>query len=271
MEPLPLSGRTLLVTRQEAPDGPLTQALEERGARVTRFPLVRHEFLDSPNLEQALASASSAPPLLVFVSPRAIEAFQRCASRISLDTSLYLSAPLLCAGPSTAARAKAEGFTGPILHPPDEDSGAKGMIALLRESGSRPGALPRQALLLCGGQAGGALVRELRALVCEVTLATVYRTEPAGPEAGGPLRAQLTATPPDAITLASGSASLGLLGALGAEEARRIARRAPLAVLGPSAAEPLKRAGVQIALISEKRTFEGLAGALARYFREFTR
>ena len=168
--------------------------------------------------------------LLVLTSATAVE---------HLDPA-GISCPIAAVGPSTRAALEARGLEV-WLHPPR--ALAEALVEALGDLAGRRVVYPRAEVVPPGFEA------RLRAAGAEVVSVPVYRTVatevPALPEV-------------EVVTLASGSAARHLA---------RLEHSGRIAAIGPSTARVCRELGLEVAVVADPHTSEGLAAAALSLIR----
>ena len=257
VEKLPLSGRRIVVTRDEDVDGPLSRALRSLGAEVLCLPLIAHAPPDdsAPLLEAAKKIAQY--HWIIFTSGRALEALNNSLAQTGQNLRDYRG-KIACVGAATAKKVEECGASVKRIA---ENAQAEYLVALLRDFENMRGA---RVLYPRADRARPTLVDGLRALGAEVEEVVAYRTVSA---AGGAIVAQVLARGDcDAVALASASAAEALAELFPGDELSSMAARVAFASMGPTTSEAMRRVGIEPRVEAGERTFEGLARALADHF-----
>jgi len=161
-----LRGRTVVVTRDEGADGPLTSELEGRGAQVLHWPTVRISPPENTTRLDAALESLGGYDWIVFTSARAVTAvFERLPAPRVLPSSLRIAA----VGPGTSLALRDAGWC-PEVEPEDHSS-----IALVRALASR-GVAGGHVLFPASSLAGRALVEGLSEEGASVDDVVAYRT-----------------------------------------------------------------------------------------------
>jgi uroporphyrinogen-III synthase len=239
------------VTRGEGPEGPLSAALKERGARVLDWGSIAFAPPEDSGPLLAAVRRLAEFDWVIFSSPRAVDAV--------VDRLEAPPAGLRCAavGPSTAATLQAAGW--PIHRVPDEGTG-EGLVETFRLAGDASGA---RVLFPASAVAREVIPSGLTALGAEVERVTAYRlvTLPLDPVA---CRGAVDGGEVQVVTFGSPSAMKGLREGIGEELFARLARTVPAAAMGPTTAGALREAGWLRITSAEIPTLEALAEAAAR-------
>ena len=244
-----LDGRCVVVTRAEAPDGPLGTLLAARRATVRHWPVV--QILppeDSGPLEAALANLDDYD-WIVFSSARAVAAVTQ-----ALDGPP--SKPRVAVvGESTAEALRLEGWP---VHLTAREFGADGLVA---EFSTRELARDKRVLYPAGSIARSTLPEGLDRLGAQVDRVVAYRTVHASLD-GSTCVSEIDSGSLDAVTFTSPSAVLGLHKSIGGPAFDRVFGRIPAVAIGPTTAEALLRLGVSPAAVADPSTLEGVVKAV---------
>lgn len=260
-----LEDRTVVVTRDEGTDGPLSSELERRGAQVLLWPTVRSTSPeDSEPLETALAALDSYD-WIAFTSARAA-------------TAVLERHP---EAPESVGVAVVGGGTGRTLRAGDwpvdlepEDASSPG---LLREFITRLGEEQLRGIRVlfpASSLAERTLVEGLAEHGARVDEVVAYRTESVSlqDEARRRVRNIMDRGPEwrsesiDAICFASPSAVRTWSEAFDAEQFATIGRRLQVVAIGERTEAALDEAGCQNILVAGDHSFVGLADILTEKF-----
>jgi uroporphyrinogen-III synthase/uroporphyrinogen III methyltransferase/synthase len=251
----PLSGRVIVVTRDEKPGGdPLATRLRALGAAVLEVPSIAlAPPADPAPLDAALRDLGG----FAWVAFTSANAVTRTLGRArALGVALPGELPrLACVGPATA-EALAAAWRAPDLVP--EDHRGEALAGVL-------GPLARGARVLVPRAEEGRpeLVDGLARAGAEVVAPVVYRTVPVPPEALAPLVDALARSAVDAIAFASPSAVRSVLAGVGAVRLAEV----PLAAIGPTTAAALTEGGLRASIVPVRFTAGDLAEAIAERLR----
>jgi len=242
-----LAGAGVVVTRPEAPDGPLATLLRRRGARVLHWPVVRIDPPEDPRpLEDALKRLSEYD-WIVFSSARAVSAV---AERATPQEGPRIAA----VGTATAEALTAAGWPVDLTANPAR---GEALVRALEEAGCAG----VRVLFPASAIARPTIPEGLRALGADVEQVTAYRTRPCPLDRDACL-AEIRRGGIAAVTLASPSAVDSLQEALGAEGFGLLIAAAPAVAIGPTTAAASQRAGYPAARVAEPSTLEGLVEAV---------
>ena len=230
---------TVVVTRDEGADGPLSSALFTRGARVVSYPTIAIQAPQDPApLDEALADLSRYD-WLVFTSAHAVEA---ACTRPAWSQAWSRS--------STRPRVAAVGATTSAA------LARFGLAAVLAAQG-RPRVLwPRSNI------ARPELPEALRRAGASLTAPVAYRTVPEGAERAAAILRLLEAGAIDAFAFMSPSSARNLAAALERGDLRMLSGRVVVASIGPTTTTALRALGAPPDVEASERTAEGLAACL---------
>ena len=233
----PLAGRRVVVTRPREHAGPLVAELERQGAEASVVPLIEVvPFGDGGDLRRLVESGDY--DWIVFTSANAVRAVGSALGR--------LSARVAAIGPATASEVRAGGVEPAFV--PDRFAAAEIADGLEPLAGARV-LLPQSEI------AEPSFADGLRTRGAIVDVVDAYRTVAVEPSAADLARLRRA----DAILLASGSAARSL--------AATGARSEPTLVvcIGPSTAEAARAAGLEVHLVAEDATGQGMIRALVAH------
>ena len=255
---LPLTGRTIVVTRAEAQAAELVEALEARGADVLRLPTIRIvPTSDTESLERAVRSASSYD-WVVFMSVNGVEFFSRAADDIDLGAVRALEGPRICCiGPATALALNRVGVSidlSPDVHV------AEALLETLSDEG---GPLAGRRFLIPMAAEGRPIVPDgLRAMGATVDIVVAYRTVPV--EGADPDLLQRIGSGVDLITFTSPSTVRSFHELVSGKHPGGAGAGA--AVIGPVTASTAHDLGYPVAVEARPFTVPGLVDAIVDYF-----
>jgi uroporphyrinogen III methyltransferase/synthase len=249
--PLPLSGRTVAVTRARAQTSGLARRLRELGAEVVQAPVIRIQPLADGGAGLQSPPLDLSPyDLICLTSPNGVaHLFQRLAQsdRHPTDARALTGARVAAIGPGTARALTEHGITADIV---PERYVAESLVEALAE-------LPvRHALIARAREARDVLPDALRARGAEVDVLELYETvaEPLSPPALAAARAA------DYITFTSSSTVRFFLKAAGGSAELSPATR--IVSIGPVTTATLREHGLEPHVEAERHDIDGLVGAL---------
>ena len=250
----PLFARRVLVLRSVEQRGGLLLELARAGAEARPVPLLEfHSSEREAELHTALSRAAEYD-WLVFSSANAVR-----FSKSALPETRPDGPPrVACIGAASAAAAQAAGLRVDVV--PPAPFAPERLVAAMGSLAGQRVLLPRSA------EARDMLQTLLEGAGAQVTAVEAYRNVlPAG--AREALCAEIDAGV-DAALLTSPSTVERLAALLGADGLRELAKSVTLACVGPTTADALREAGIDLVLIAEEQSDRGLVEALATHYRE---
>ena len=233
----PLYGRRIVITRPEAKA--LAEELERLGAEVTIVPLIEIHPAEGRGLEEAVESLASYD-WIVLTSVNGVAALASGLSALAGPTRVA------AVGPVTADAIRELGVEPAFVASRASDDIAGGL-----------GSIEGMRLLLPQADiADPRLAEELRGQGAEVDVVVAYRTVLVEPPMWGILPMRIA----DAVVLASGSACRSLAAAGGAGGG------AMLVCIGPKTAKVAREVGLEVGLVADETTSDGIIQALVSQF-----
>ncbi len=250
-----LVGRRIVVTRRPEQAGALVQHLAELGAEVVELPTV---FIGPPEdwapLDDALGRLHRYD-WLVFASANAVASVSDRFGVLGVDkTAVGRSTALASVGPATTEAIHAYFPGAHVEVQPYQEFRAEGLAEALTSR-----RIEGQQFLLPGSDRTRPTLREkLLAAGARVDAVVAYRTLP--PEGLAVRVRDLTGQGIDLLTFASPSAIQNLAAAGAA------IRGLPAAVIGPVTEAAARNEGLDVRVVAEPSTTEGLVAAIVRLF-----
>jgi uroporphyrinogen III methyltransferase / synthase len=236
----PLHGKRIVVTRPREHAGPLVTALERLGAEAWIVPLIAVAPLeDDGELRRLVESGDH--DWIVFTSANAV--------RTVASVAPQLRARIAAIGPATADAVRALGI---------EPAFVPGRFAAREIADGLEPLVGARLLLPQSEIAERSFADGLRARGATVDVVDAYRTVGVEPASADLVRLGRA----DAILLASGSAARSLAAAAISSE------RTLVVCIGPSTADAARAAGLEVDLVAEDATGEGMIRALVSHFGE---
>jgi len=238
----------IVVTRGEGSDGPLTQLLERKGARVLQWGSIAFAPPEDPvPLLEALGELDRYD-WIYFSSPRAVEAV------VSRAPAPPAGVRMAVVGPSTGKTLAEAGWP---VHRVAEDGSGEGVVEAFRVAEDAEGA---RILFPASAVARDVVPNGLRALGAQVDQVTAYRLVTLSLDSAV-CRRSLEQGEVQAVTFASPSAMEGLRQGLGDDLFTGLVSAVPAAAMGATTAAALKEAGWKRIEVADEPTLEGLASA----------
>lgn len=250
-----LSGRTVVVTRAREQASELAQHLEEHGARVIEFPLLRQAAPESwADLDRALADPR-AFDWIACTSVHAVRALGERLHAMGRDARHLAGCRLAAVGAATARAMTSLGVTADLL--PTSFNGQELAKELLRAGPERPRVLLPQA-----DNAAPALRDTLLAAGATVTSVVAYRNVAETPTV------DLTKESVDAVTFASSNTAERFIATVSpATVAALVERGCRWFAIGPETAGTMQRLGLTPHGIAERADVAALAALVAADLR----
>lgn len=243
------------MTREEAPGGPLSEALGARGFTPLHRPVLRTRTLVEAGAAAELRSALASHRWLLVTSPRTV--------RVLDEAGFFRGGPPRRLRIGTAGRATADalaqvGWTAELV---PSKAGAAGLLEALHGVQEGPGE-HASALIPGSARALPELPLGLEARGWRVTSAPVYDVTPVeGPD---PWWSALQPEPDLVLTFCSPSAVEGVDAARPPRTPDPLREETLVGVQGPTTARAARAAGWHRVVEAQPRTFAGLADELAR-------
>ena len=254
-ETLPLFGRRFLVTRTRSQAGTLSSRLSELGAFPIEVPTIEIELQpDSPDLVNALASAARFD-WIAFTSANAVRAVMDGLAQTGRDSRALHRVKAATIGPASAAVLAEYGIRADLIA---ETTTSAGLASAMIESG----VMGSRVLLPRSDIAGSVLPDRLRSSGALVEEVVCYRT--LIPEGSRDLVRHTLKEGVDAVTFTSSSTVKNLLKLLD-NDATKLAGVC-IACIGPVTAATASRFGLNVDIVAQDHTIDGLVTALQERF-----
>ena len=254
MSQRPLFGKQVLVTRARAQASRLTQKLENLGAAVQEVPAIRFAAPDDnyAAVDAAIARLNDYH-WLIFTSVNGVEQFFQRLSKVGKDTRALGYARVAAIGKSTANALLTNGIKADLV---PAEYRAEGILEAFK------GQLPPHAKILLprAQEAREVLPEGLRAAGATVDVVPVYKTVTAEAD-GEALATALRSGELDLVTFTSSSTVKNLIQILGSAEPLQHTKTA---CIGPVTAETAKSLGVEVDIVAEEYTIDGLVEAIRK-------
>lgn len=205
--PLPLHGKTIVVTRPKARAGTLAGRLRMLGANVIEAPCI--ETVEREDVQPLAAALEHSHDWAVFTSPAGVPATVHALRKLGRDLRALWGCKIAAIGKGTADALAAYGLTADLIPAQyDGEHLADALLSAMPQGGS--------ALLLRAAQGGQILPEKLSAAGICVTDVPLYDTVHRCDKADA-LRGLLAAGTIDAVTFTSVSTVEGFAEAIGAD------------------------------------------------------
>lgn len=206
--PLPLHGKTVVVTRPRERAGTLAARLREQGANVIEAPCI--QTVERENVQPLADALRQKHDWAVFTSPAGVHAAVHALAKLGRDLRALYGMKLAAIGRGTADALAGYGLTADLIPAQyDGEHLADALTAAMPQGGA--------ALLLRAAAGGQILPEKLKAAGVYVTDVPLYDTEYRCAKADE-LRAMLEAGTADVVTFTSMSTVEGFTQAVGAAD-----------------------------------------------------
>ncbi|NQU42501.1 uroporphyrinogen-III C-methyltransferase [bacterium] len=261
-ESRPLFGKRIVVTRSRSQASALSAQLEELGAEVIEFPVIRTAPPeDAAPLENAVLELGKYD-WLVFTSVNGVDAFFGALRGQDQDSRALGNARLCAIGPATAERLEGQGLIADLVPPKYvAESVAEAFAERVELEGARI-LLPRADI------ARSFLPEALGKLGAQVDEVIAYRTVLETPEGIDEIRVDLVGGRIDVVTFTSSSTVRNFAELVGRETLEELPERMCLASIGPQTSETLRQITAHSVVESDVYTIPGLVRRLLDWFTE---
>jgi uroporphyrinogen III methyltransferase/synthase len=251
----PLFGKRVLVTRTGRGAETFAQTLAARGARAILAPTIAIRPPDDLLAAHRAIDELSSYDWLVFTSANAVDAFFDRLHSLDADARYLGGIRLAAIGTKTAERLAGNGLRTDIV--PAAFVGEEIARALIEAA-----RLGDRVLIYCAQGARDVLPTMLANAGLKPTVVAAYRTVTLNDPAYAAKALQA-----DALTFTSASTVRGFVELLGGDvRALEAARGRVVACIGPVTAQAARDAGLQVDVIADTFTADGLADALEAHF-----
>lgn len=253
----PLFGKRILVPRAGEQARRTAEDIRERGAAPIVFPLI--EFADPPDaalLERALGELE-AYDWVLFTSANGVERAFDALRRLGRDSRAFGRCKIAAIGPKTA---QALGRFGLHADLTAKEFVGEGLANALLERGA-----PGRVLLLRALVARDALPQALSAAGAHVDVVAAYQTLSLSPAKRREFADLVSTGRIDVVLLTSSSTATAFADALD-DGAWRALERVVVACIGPVTRDTARDLGLDVRVVAEDYTVDGLLDALAQFF-----
>lgn len=248
-DPLPLLGKTVVVTRARDQAADFVERLEALGAEVIEFPTI--EVRPVPFFVDDLSHYD----WIVFTSTNGVSYFLRGLNDPGRQLEALRNVKVCGVGPATEQAARQAGIAVDFV---PEEFIAEGVLAALRRR--EPDLAGKHFLLPRGDLARTFLPQALRQLGAEVTELVVYRT--VMPETDEAKADALVAAAPDVVAFTSSSTVSNFAKMMGKSRLEALKRTARFAAIGPKTSETAAEHGIIVTIEPRRHDTLGLIEAI---------
>ncbi len=252
---LPLSGKSILVTRAKEQASALAAELEALGADVVQIPAIEIAPPTSYCAMDAALACMLVFDWVVFTSANAVESLVERGRRLGLKPRPRRVAVI---GPATASAVYRTGMAERV------DLMPKTSVAEALAEELAPLAAGKNVLLVRAAVAREVLPEALLKAGCELTIAEAYRNI-VPPRSVRQLQHLFEASPPDAITFTSSSTAQNLAELLQQAEVR-VPAQTVLVSIGPITSHTMREVGLAPTVQAKDATVATLVETVREYF-----
>lgn len=251
------TGKRILVTRARAQAGEWVEKLAALGAVPVLFPTIEiGQAADPAELRRAIAQLETYA-WVIFTSVNGVQAFWAEFSSQGKGLAAFRRVRVAAIGPATAQALAEKGVTASFVPP---EYVAESILPGLGDVTGRRILLPRAEI------ARKALAVELERRGARVDEIAVYRTLPPQP---APAALAELESGIDIATFTSSSTVNNFFEML-ADRALPLLNGATIACIGPITAETARARGLDVAVVAQEYTCDGLVAALGQYLQNQT-
>ena len=248
-----LFGKKILNTRARAQASTLTKKLESLGAEVIEFPTIKITApTDNFNGLDAAVKNLRGYDWIIFTSANGVEKFFERLKKFKLDARAFCNSKVAAIGTSTAEKLSKFGIIADVI---PKEFRAESLIDALKDE-----VAGKNILIARAEVARDVLPRELEKFGAKVTVAAAYKTV-SDNENIDAVKTQLDNGEIDFVTFTSSSTVENFVKAFGVESLKNI----KTAAIGPITAQKLKNFGVDVAIVAEIFTINGLVDAIKNF------
>lgn len=258
MNPKPLAGKRVVVTRALEQSQSLVEALHDAGADPVLLPLVAFAPPDNPGELDACLRNSARFDWVFFTSQNALRAVQQRSAALELSLSrMFQDVKIAAVGPATAEAVTAAGLTVNFI------SRIHTGVALAEELSSET--QNKRVFLPRSDRANPDLIEVLNLHGWQVTPVVAYKTVSPNSDSPDALESLLRGDA-DAILFFSPSAVHHLRDLVGSQRFRELSHQSIFVAIGPVSANALKAEGVSRSLLASDSTVAAAVSILSEYF-----
>jgi uroporphyrinogen III methyltransferase/synthase len=256
----PLFGRRIVVTRARKQASDLLERLSQMGAACLEMPVIEIEPAKDLSALDAAIENISGYDWLVFTSVNGVDAFFSRLHALGYDTRALGRIQTAAIGPATAKRMNDNGLNADII---PESYRAESVVSAFtgRDVSGKKILLPRAE------GARPVLPEELSKMGASVDEILSYRAVQGQAEAGDMAEA-LKSGQVDMVTFTSSSTVKNFMALLPESGAKQLLSGTTLAAIGPITAQTASDMGLEINVVADEYTIDGLCKAIAAYYQK---
>lgn len=252
---LPLFEKRVLVTRARSQASRLSKRLQDAGATVVECPVIKIDRLEDTSELLHYLARLEIYDWVTFASPNSVVSVWEQLQDIGLDSRAFSSCKIAAVGPATKTALQERGIYPDLI--PDNFT-SEGMIEAFKLQSQ----LPRKVLAFKSDIGHETIPQGLRELGADVDEVAAYRTV-TQPESGQ-LALNAYAEGVDITTFTSSSTVNNLMALIDDDAA--IVNQGLVACIGPKTAATARSKGLNVDIIPEEQSIQGLVKAIIRQF-----
>jgi uroporphyrinogen III methyltransferase/synthase len=257
-ESLPLSNKTIVITRAEEQADRLADLLEGAGARVLCFPTIEIGPPRSYGKLDGSLRRLQGYDYLVFTSVNGVNAFVARMKFLKVTKDLLCGVTIAALGEMTAQVLRTHGLTPGIVP-------AVFTSRHLADAFKGEPMKGRKALLVRSDIAGDLLPRALKKMGAQVEEVTGYRIKKPRLMAGE-MKRLFETKPVDCITFTSPSTFVNFVSLMKGAPVQRLLKKIAVAAIGPVTRQEIAKHGIKVSITASPHTVSGLARAIAAFY-----
>ena len=252
---LPLFEKRVLVTRARSQASRLSKRLQEAGAAVVECPVIKIDQLEDTSALRYHLSRLEIYDWVTFASPNSVAGVWKQLQDIDLDSRAFSKCKIAAVGPATKIALQERGINPDLI--PDNFT-SEGMIEAFKLRSQKP----RKVLVFKSDIGHETIPQGLRELGAHVDEVAAYRTV-TQPESGQ-LAFSAYAGGIDITTFTSSSTVNNLMALIYDDAA--IVNQGLVACIGPKTADTALSKGLNVDIVPEEQSIQGLVKAIIRQF-----
>ena len=258
LEPGPLSGLKILLTRTRDQSSFLSELLTQKGAEVIEIPTIEIAPLPMTGMVKRWLRNLQGYEWIILTSSNAVDLLMDNLFKLRLDVRSLGKAKIACVGSATAKALKAFGLRADLV---PEDYKQEGLVKAFNRT-----PLKGKKILFARAKEGRDILLDfLRDRGAQVHFWPLYENRlPAGTR-GKVLNLFSKEGGVDLLTFASSSSADHFYGIFSAEQRRKWVSRVPVAVIGPVTGSSVKKWGNKVAIQPPKYTMPDLVAAIEKW------
>ena len=252
---LPLFEKRILVTRARSQVSRLSKRLQEAGASVVECPVIKIDQLEDTSALRYHLSRLEIYDWVTFASPNSVAGVWKQLQDINLDSRAFSKCKIAAVGPATKIALQERGINPDLI--PDNFT-SEGMTEAFKLQSQKP----RKVLAFKSDIGHETIPQGLRELGAHVDEVAAYRTV-TQPESGQ-LALSAYAGGIDITTFTSSSTVNNLMALI--DDNAAIVNQGLVACIGPKTADTARSKGLNVDIIPEEQSIQGLVKAIIRQF-----